>query len=239
MISAALLVGGALAGNARLLTDSGIASAPEAEGLRGRGACRRDGRYGVHRRRGYGALAVERAVERLRSLGVSTVGMLSGDRRENASRIAEDLGLDLWESDLLPSDKLEHFQRISERTGGTTLFVGDGMNDAPLLAAADVGMAMGGLGADAAIEAADGVILNDDPLGAADVIEIARKTRSIVWQNIAFALGVRGCTHAGSVPNGDHVGGRICRRGCRASCNAQRSAGSALWRAHAARSRGN
>jgi Cd2+/Zn2+-exporting ATPase len=118
--------------------------------------------------------------------------MLSGDRRENVSRIAEDLGLDLWESDLLPSDKLEHFQRIRERTGGTTLFVGDGMNDAPLLAAADVGMAMGGLGADAAIEAADGVILNDDPLGAPDVIEIARRTRSIVWQNIAFALGVKG-----------------------------------------------
>ena len=191
------LVGGGkviLAGNARLLTDSGIASAPEAEGRPGAVVhVAEDGRYA-------GYIVVEdtvrsqskRAVERLRSLGVSTVGMLSGDRRENASRIAEDLGLDLWESDLLPSDKLEHFQRISERTGGTTLFVGDGMNDAPLLAAADVGMAMGGLGADAAIEAADGVILNDDPLGAADVIEIARKTRSIVWQNIAFALGVKG-----------------------------------------------
>jgi len=191
------LVGGGkviLAGNARLLADSGIASAPEAEGRPGAVVhVAEDGRYA-------GYIVVEdtvrsqskRAVERLRSLGVPTVGMLSGDRRENVSRIAEDLGLDLWESDLLPSDKLEHFQRIRERTGGTTLFVGDGMNDAPLLAAADVGMAMGGLGADAAIEAADGVILNDDPLGAPDVIEIARRTRSIVWQNIAFALGVKG-----------------------------------------------
>ena len=183
-----------LAGNARLLAEYGIASDPKADGCPGAVVhVAEDGRYA-------GYIVVEdtlrsqsrRAVERLRSLGVATVGMLSGDRRENASRIAEDLGLDLWEGDLLPSDKLEHFQRIRERTGGTTLFVGDGMNDAPLLAAADVGMAMGGLGADIAIEAADGVILNDDPLGAADVIEIARKTRSIVWQNIAFALGVKG-----------------------------------------------
>ena len=183
-----------LAGTARLLAEYGIASDPEAEGRPGAVVhVAEDGRYA-------GYIAVEdtlrsqskRAVERLRSLGVATVGMLSGDRRENASRIAEDLGLDLWEGDLLPSDKLEHFQRIREKTGGTTLFVGDGMNDAPLLAAADVGMAMGGLGADVAIEAADGVILNDDPLGAADVIEIARRTRTIVWQNIVFALGVKG-----------------------------------------------
>ncbi len=183
-----------LAGNARLLADAGIMSDPEAEARPGAVVHVADsGRYA-------GYIVVEdvlreqskRAVERLRSLGVSTVGMLSGDRPENAARIAEELGLDLWEGGLLPSDKLERFERIRERTGGTTLFVGDGMNDAPLLAAADAGMAMGGLGADAAIEAADGVILNDDPLGAADAIEIARRTRSIVWQNIVFALGIKG-----------------------------------------------
>lgn len=183
-----------LAGNARLLADAGIVCAPEAEARPGAVVHVADGgRYA-------GYIVVEdvlreqskRAVERLRSLGVSTVGMLSGDRPENAARIAKELGLDLWEGDLLPSDKLERFQRIRERTGGTTLFVGDGMNDAPLLAAADAGMAMGGLGADAAIEAADGVILNDDPLGAADAIEIARRTRRIVWQNIVFALGIKG-----------------------------------------------
>lgn len=184
-----------LAGNARLLADSGITSDSGAEGRPGTVVhVAEDGRYA-------GYIVVEdtvraqskRAVERLRSLGVTTVGMLSGDRRENASGIAEDLGLDLWEGDLLPSEKLEHFQRIREKAGGTTtLFVGDGMNDAPLLAAADVGMAMGGLGADAAIDAADGVILNDDPLGVADAVEIAQRTRSIVWQNIAFALGVKG-----------------------------------------------
>ncbi|NLO58127.1 MAG: HAD-IC family P-type ATPase, partial [Synergistaceae bacterium] len=131
-------------------------------------------------------------VRRLRGLGVSTIGMLSGDRPENAAQAAEILGLDIWEGGLMPSEKLDHFQKIRANAGGVTLFIGDGMNDAPLLAAADVGLAMGGLGADVAIEAADGVILSDDPLGVADGIEIARRTRSIVWQNIAFALGVKG-----------------------------------------------
>ena len=132
------------------------------------------------------------AVDRLRKLGVNTVGMLSGDRPENAGKLASQLGLDIWEGGLLPAGKLDSFRRIREEAGGTTLFVGDGMNDAPLLAAADAGFAMGGLGADAAIEAADGVLLRDDPLGAAEAIEIARRTRAIVWQNIAFALGVKG-----------------------------------------------
>jgi Cd2+/Zn2+-exporting ATPase len=183
-----------LAGNARLLRNAGIETDGEAENSPGAVVhVSEGGRYA-------GYLVVEdtvreqakTAVERLRRLGVTTVGMLSGDRPENAARIARNLGLDVWEGGLLPSDKLERFQRIRERVGGVTLFVGDGMNDAPLLAAADAGMAMGGLGADAAIEAADGVILNDDPLGVADGILIARKTRSIVWQNIAFALGVKG-----------------------------------------------
>ena len=92
----------------------------------------------------------------------------------------------------MPADKLEHFRRIKEEVGGTTIFVGDGMNDAPLLAASDAGFAMGGLGADAAIGAADVVLLDDDPSGAAEAIEIARRTRAVMRQNIAFALGVKG-----------------------------------------------
>ena len=131
------------------------------------------------------------AVENLRELGVATVGILSGDRPENVRRAAEGLRLDFWQGGLLPHEKMEHFQRIRGRAGETILFVGDGMNDAPLLASADVGIAMGGLGADAAIEAADGVILDDDLRGAAAGIEIARRTRAIVRQNICFALGVK------------------------------------------------
>lgn len=183
-----------LAGNARLLERFGVSAERSVE--------ERPGAV-VHVAYGgenAGYLVVEdtvreqaaSAVERLRKLGVSTVGMLSGDRSVNASSVAESLGLDVWEGDLLPADKLEHFRKVRENVGGVTVFVGDGMNDAPLLAAADAGFAMGGLGADAAIEAADGVILNDDPLGVADGIEIARRTRTIIRQNIVFALGIKG-----------------------------------------------
>ncbi len=183
-----------LAGNAALLEREGIRADEAAERLPGAVVhVAWDGRYA-------GFLLVEdtvreeskEAVRRLRKLGVTTIGMLSGDRPENAGKVAEALGLDVWEAGLMPSDKLEHFKRIRKEVGAPILFVGDGMNDAPLLAAADAGIAMGGLGADAAIEAADGVILNDDPLGVVAGIEIAHKTRRIVWQNIVFALGVKG-----------------------------------------------
>ena len=183
-----------LAGNTALLERHGVPVAGDPGAKTGAVVhVARDGRYA-------GFLVVEdtlrkearEAVDRLRKLGVGTVGMLSGDRPENAGKIAGELGLDLWEGGLLPAGKLDSFRRIRKEAGGTTLFVGDGMNDAPLLAAADAGLAMGGLGADAAIEAADGVLLRDDPLGAAEAIEIARRTRAIVWQNITFALGVKG-----------------------------------------------
>ena len=183
-----------LAGNAALLEQHGVSVGGDPGTKPGAVVhVARDGRYA-------GFLVVEdtlreearEAVDRLRKLGVSTVGMLSGDRPENAGKCARELGLDLWEGGLLPAGKLDSFRRIRNEAGGTTLFVGDGMNDAPLLAAADAGFAMGGLGADAAIEAADGVLLRDNPLGAAEAIEIARRTRAIVWQNIAFALGVKG-----------------------------------------------
>ena len=183
-----------LAGNSALLSREGIAVDEGAEEMPGAVVyVGWNGRYA-------GYILVEdtvkeeskEAVGRLRKLGVTTIGMLSGDRPENAGKVAEGLGLDIWEAGLMPADKLEHFERIRKEVGAPTLFVGDGMNDAPLLAAADVGMAMGGLGSDAAIQAADGVILNDDPLGVVAGIEIAHKTRTIVWQNIAFALGVKG-----------------------------------------------
>ena len=183
-----------LAGNSKLLEQNGIAVA---EGWEARpGAVVHVARGGEYA----GFIVVEdtpreqarSTVERLRSLGVGTIGMLSGDRPENADKLGRELGLDLWEGGLMPADKLDHFRRIRERAGGTTVFVGDGMNDAPLLAAADVGFAMGGLGADAAIGAADAVLLRDDPGGAADSIAIARRTKTIMRQNIAFALGVKG-----------------------------------------------
>lgn len=181
-----------LAGNARLLGDAGIAVAPvEASGAPVHVAV--GGRYA-----GYLVVSdtlrteAARAVQSLRALGVTTIGMLSGDRAGNAEAVASSLALDVWEGDLLPGDKLRSFERERGRIGGVTVFVGDGLNDAPLLAAADVGLAMGGLGADAAVEAADGVLLGDDPSSVADVVAIARRTRAIVWQNIGFALGVKG-----------------------------------------------
>ncbi|GAB1486134.1 hypothetical protein MASR2M79_11810 [Aminivibrio sp.] len=142
-----------LAGNSALLSREGIAVDEGAEEMPGAVVyVAWDGRYA-------GYILVEdtvkeeskEAVVRLRKLGVTTIGMLSGDRPENAGKVAEGLGLDIWEAGLMPADKLEHFERIRKEVGAPTLFVGDGMNDAPLLAAADVGMAMGGLGSDAAI----------------------------------------------------------------------------------------
>ena len=183
-----------LAGNGRLLEQFGVTVEGDPGELPGAVVhVAKEGEYG-------GFIVVEdtpreqarEAVDRLRALGVGTIGMLSGDRPENAEKLAAALGLDLWEGGLLPADKLTHFRRIKEHVNGATLFVGDGLNDAPLLAAADGGFAMGGLGADAAIEAADGVFLQDDPVGVAEGIAIARRTKAIVWQNIAFALGVKG-----------------------------------------------
>ncbi len=183
-----------LAGNSKLLEQTGVAVA---EGWRDRpGAVVHVARNGEYA----GFIVVEdtpreqaaSTIERLRALGVGMVGMLSGDRPENAEKLGRELSLDVWEGGLMPADKLDHFKKIREKVGGTTIFVGDGMNDAPLLAAADAGFAMGGLGADAAIGAADVVLLNDDPGGASDSIAIARRTKTIMHQNIAFALGVKG-----------------------------------------------
>jgi Cd2+/Zn2+-exporting ATPase len=103
------------------------------------------------------------------------------------------LGLDAYYADLLPGDKSDELERLREKTSakGKLAFVGDGINDAPVLAMADIGIAMGGLGSDAAIEAADIVLMTDEPSKLNDALDIAAYTRKIVWQNIIFALGVK------------------------------------------------
>lgn len=130
------------------------------------------------------------AVAELRGLGIRTC-MLTGDGRVIGKAIAEELGLDDCEAELLPEDKTSRLETIMSETKGTTLFVGDGINDAPSLARADVGIAMGNLGSDAAIEAADMVIIDDSPAKVTDAISISKKTQAIVWQNIIFALAAK------------------------------------------------
>ena len=134
-----------------------------------------------------------RAVSGLRRAGVRRIVMLSGDNRETAEKIGAELGLDEVYAELLPHHKVEQLERIQKesRAGKKLAFAGDGINDAPALALSDIGIAMGGLGSDAAIEAADIVLMTDEPLRLADALAIAGKTRSIVWQNIIFALAVK------------------------------------------------
>ena len=119
--------------------------------------------------------------------------MLTGDRAEVAEAVAEKLGLDEYHGKLLPEDKVNQVERLLGETSekGKLAFVGDGINDAPVLTRADIGIAMGAMGSDAAIEAADIVLMDDKPSKIASAIRIARKTMRIVWQNIVFALGVK------------------------------------------------
>lgn len=130
------------------------------------------------------------AVKKLKELGVDNIVMLTGDRKEIAEKISESLHLDMVYSQLLPADKVEHVEKLLETSEGL-VFVGDGVNDAPVLARADVGIAMGAMGSDAAIEAADIVLMDDNPLSIAKVIKIARKTLAIAKENIVFALAVK------------------------------------------------
>lgn len=127
----------------------------------------------------------------LKQSGINTV-MLTGDRRESAQITAKHLGIDDYKAELLPDGKAAALENIMDSNkGGKIAFVGDGINDAPVLMRADVGIAMGGLGSDAAIEAADVVIMTDEPSRIIDAIKISRKTRAIVKQNIIFSLGVK------------------------------------------------
>jgi len=130
------------------------------------------------------------AVEGLGNLSVKTV-MLTGDRKAVADAVGSELGIDEVYSELLPADKVEHIKRIIESSEGKTAFVGDGINDAPVLMRSDIGIAMGALGSDAAIEAADVVITDDSPSKILTAIAIAKKTNNIVIENIVFAISVK------------------------------------------------
>lgn len=132
-------------------------------------------------------------IKRLHAAGVRKTVMLTGDRAEVAEAVAEKLGLDEYHGKLLPEDKVNQVERLLGETSekGKLAFVGDGINDAPVLTRADIGIAMGAMGSDAAIEAADIVLMDDKPSKIASAIRIARKTMRIVWQNIVFALGVK------------------------------------------------
>lgn len=131
------------------------------------------------------------AIEKLKAKNIQTV-MLTGDNKFAARAFAKQLGIDRVYSELLPEDKVNYIERlIAENKGGKVAFVGDGINDAPVLARADVGIAMGALGSDAAIENADVVLMTDSPSKVALAIDVAKSTRNIVWQNIYFAMGVK------------------------------------------------
>lgn len=180
-------------GNARLMDAAGLAvSEPEAVGTRVFVAI--DGVYA-------GCIVIADAiksdsrqtVEALRTLGVERQIMLTGDAAPIAGAVAKELGLDGVSAELLPDQKLAAVERLYETLpkGKTLLFVGDGINDAPVLARADVGVAMGGLGSDAAIEAADAVLMADAPSKLCDAIGIARKAHRITVENIVFALGMK------------------------------------------------
>ena len=134
------------------------------------------------------------AIRDLKKLGVERIVMLTGDNQAVADSVAKKLGLDSYLAELLPEGKVEAIEKLisQSKKGDKIVFVGDGINDAPVLARADVGIAMGGLGSDAAIETADVVIMSDAPSKVAEAIQIARKTQNIVWQNIIFAMSVKG-----------------------------------------------
>lgn len=133
-------------------------------------------------------------IKALHRMGINRVVMLTGDRKAVGEEVAGILGLDEVHSELLPDQKVAVMERLNatKKTDGRLVFVGDGINDAPVLALADVGVAMGGLGSDAAIEASDVVLMTDEPYKLVTAIRIANRTKQIVWQNIGFALGVKG-----------------------------------------------
>ena len=183
-----------LAGNARLLEAHGL----RAPGCAGPGTLVyvvRDGEaMGTIRIADQLKAGARPAIRRLKQLGVRRVVMLTGDAPAAARAVAAPLGLDELHAGLLPADKVAHVERLlkEKAPGGQLAFVGDGVNDAPVLSRADVGVAMGALGSDAAIEAADVVLMDDDPAKLALAVQIARRTVGIARQNIVFALGVKG-----------------------------------------------
>ncbi len=182
-----------LAGNARLMAESAIAVPPLSAEAGTRVFVAIDGQYA-------GSIRVAdtvkpdaaEAISSLRAAGVRDVAMLTGDHEAAARSVAASVGIGSVHAGLLPQDKVAVFDELERRSGrGSIVYVGDGINDAPVLTRADVGIAMGGLGSDAAIEAADVVIMTDEPLRVAGAIAIARRTQAVVWQNIVFALGIK------------------------------------------------
>lgn len=130
------------------------------------------------------------AIADLKALGIAKTVMLTGDRREIAEAVGRELGLDEVHAELMPDGKVRDVESLLAE-GGTLAFVGDGINDAPVLARADIGIAMGAMGSDAAIEAADVVLMDDKPSKLPQAVKIARKTMGIVWQNIIVSLAVK------------------------------------------------
>jgi Cd2+/Zn2+-exporting ATPase len=135
-----------------------------------------------------------KALKTLKQQGIEQVVMLTGDNSWSAKAVAKKLQIDRFYADLLPEDKVSIFEQLIEQSSGEgkIAFVGDGINDAPVLARADVGVAMGALGSDAAVETADVVLMNDSPMKMTEAVAIARLTRRIVWQNIILAFVVKG-----------------------------------------------
>lgn len=181
-----------LVGNPKLLQKFDVAYDPEIDSIvESIVVVAIDGRYA-----GYMTIAdkikedAASAIEKLRSLGVSTIVMLSGDKDSIVQKVAKDLKIDLAYGGLLPQDKVSHVEALKQQ-GKKVAFVGDGINDAPVITLADVGFAMGGLGSDAAIETADVVIQTDQPSKIATAIKVGKKTRQIVWQNIVLSFGVK------------------------------------------------
>ncbi|MDE6416657.1 MAG: HAD-IC family P-type ATPase, partial [Duncaniella sp.] len=183
-----------MAGNARMLADAGIIL-PSGAGESAKGTviyCAVDGRYA-----GCAILAdtpkadAAEAVARFRELGIDNIVLLSGDRKEIVNDFAERMGINEAHGELLPQDKAAFVENLASTEDNNVAFVGDGMNDAPVLALSNVGIAMGGLGSDAAIESADVVIQTDAPSRIATAIRIGRTTRSIVTQNIVGAIAIK------------------------------------------------
>lgn len=130
-------------------------------------------------------------VQNLKSLGIENIQILSGDKQSIVSLFAEKIGISKAYGDLLPEGKVAHIEQLKRDKNNRIAFVGDGMNDAPVLALSDVGIAMGGLGSDAAIETADVVIQTDQPSKVATAIQVGRQTRRVIWQNVSLAFGVK------------------------------------------------
>ena len=178
-----------LVGKAAFLRESGISIPPQATGSV---FCAQDGNY-------KGSVTISdkikadaaQAIKNLKKEGVEKVVMLTGDNASAAAQVARALPVDEFQADLLPAQKVAAVERLQQQTAGAVAFVGDGINDAPVLARADVGIAMGALGADAAVEAADVVLMTDEPLKIAQAVSLARFTLKVVRQNIVFALAVK------------------------------------------------